>query len=99
MTALRYWVPALFLFLAVYPFLPVADTADAAAYEEHIATPVDVDLARVAELAGLPHFLAASADEVREAVEHPALVEVRTDRAENVRLHRELYERVAAALG
>ena len=83
----------------IFDFLPVAEAADAAAYEQHIATPVDVDLARIAELAGLPHVLASTPSEVQAAVERPALVEVRTDRAENVRLHRALYERVAAALG
>jgi 2-succinyl-5-enolpyruvyl-6-hydroxy-3-cyclohexene-1-carboxylate synthase len=84
---------------AIFDFLPVADAADHAAYERHIATPVDVDLARVAELAGLPHVLASTPAEVKEAAARPGLVEVRTDRSENVRLHRALYERVGAALG
>jgi len=83
----------------IFDFLPVAEAAEPAAYEEHIATPADVDLARVAELAGLPHVLASTPEEVRQAVERPALVEVRTDRADNVRQHRELYERVAVDLG
>ena len=61
----------------IFDFLPVAEHADPAAYEAHIATPSeDVDLAAL----------------------WPGLREVRTDRRQNVRLHRELVERVAAAL-
>jgi 2-succinyl-5-enolpyruvyl-6-hydroxy-3-cyclohexene-1-carboxylate synthase len=63
---------------AIFDFLPVAEHADPAAYEAHIATPSeDVDLAAL----------------------WPGLREVRTDRRQNVRLHRELVERVAAELG
>jgi hypothetical protein len=54
----------------------VAEHADPAAYEQHIATPAGVDLKAIA----------------------PEIVEVRTDRRENVRLHRELVERVAQSL-
>ncbi len=61
---------------AIFDFLPVAEHADAAAYERHIATPAGVDLADLA----------------------PEVTEVRTDRAANVRLHREVVERVAQAL-
>src|SRR2546423_6334165 len=74
----------------IFDFLPVAEAADPAAYEQHIAAPADVDLAQVAELAGLRHVLASAPDDVRESVARPALVEVRTDRADNVRQHREL---------
>ncbi len=61
----------------IFDFLPVAEHADPAAYEAHVATPSEgVDLAAL----------------------WPGLREVRTDRRQNVRLHRELVERVAAAL-
>jgi 2-succinyl-5-enolpyruvyl-6-hydroxy-3-cyclohexene-1-carboxylate synthase len=33
---------------AIFDFLPVAEHADPAAYEEHIATPADADLAAIA---------------------------------------------------
>ncbi len=62
----------------IFDFLPVAEHADPAAYEAHIATPSE------------PTGLAAL---------WPGLREVRTDRRQNVRLHRELAERVAEALG
>ena len=61
----------------IFDFLPVAEHADPAAYEAHIATPSED-----AELAAL----------------WPGLREVRTDRRQNVRLHRELVERVAQTL-
>jgi len=62
----------------IFDFLPVAEHADPAAYEAHIATPSeDVDLAAL----------------------WPGLREVRTDRRQNVRLHRELVEAVAKNLG
>jgi len=61
----------------IFDFLPVAEHADPAAYETHIATPSeDVDLAAL----------------------WPGLREVRTDRRQNVRLHRELVEAVAKSL-
>jgi 2-succinyl-5-enolpyruvyl-6-hydroxy-3-cyclohexene-1-carboxylate synthase len=82
----------------IFDFLPVAGAADAEAYERHIATPPDVDLAKLAALAEMPHTLATTADEVRVAAKQPGLVEVRTDRAENVAQHRALFARVAEQL-
>jgi 2-succinyl-5-enolpyruvyl-6-hydroxy-3-cyclohexene-1-carboxylate synthase len=61
----------------IFDFLPVAEHADPAAYEAHIATP---------------------SEEVDPAALWPGLREVRTDRRQNVRLHRELVERVAQTL-
>ena len=57
-----------------------------------------IDLAKLAALAELPHTLATSADEVRTAAKRPGLIEVRTDRAENVAQHRALFARVAEQL-
>ena len=61
----------------IFDFLPVAEHADPAAYEAHIATPSEG-----VELAAL----------------WPGIREIRTDRRQNVRLHRELVERVAQSL-
>ena len=82
----------------IFDFLPVAKHADPALYEEHVATPSGVDLAAVAALAGMEHRPAVTPTEVALAVASPGLVEVRTERADNVRLHREVVDRVAAAL-
>jgi 2-succinyl-5-enolpyruvyl-6-hydroxy-3-cyclohexene-1-carboxylate synthase len=61
----------------IFDFLPVAEHADPAAYEAHIATPSEG-----VELAAL----------------WPGIREIRTDRRQNVALHRELVERVAQSL-
>jgi 2-succinyl-5-enolpyruvyl-6-hydroxy-3-cyclohexene-1-carboxylate synthase len=61
----------------IFDFLPVAEHADPAAYEAHVATPSEG-----ADLTAL----------------WPGLRLVRTDRRQNVRLHRELVERVAERL-
>jgi len=82
----------------IFDFLPLAEHGAGATYEEHVVTPSGVDLRRVAELAGIEHRTASTPDEVRAAAAQPGLVEVRTDRAENVRLHRELYAQVAEGL-
>ncbi len=79
----------------IFDFLPVAGTADAELYERHILTPADVDLERVAALAGMPYRLAASADDVNSDA---GLIEVRTDRAQNVAEHRALFARVTQRL-
>ena len=83
----------------IFDFLPVAARADRALYEQHVATPSGVNLEAVAALAGMEHRRADTPDEVRSAVASPGLVEVRPERSVNVRLHRELEARVAAALG
>jgi 2-succinyl-5-enolpyruvyl-6-hydroxy-3-cyclohexene-1-carboxylate synthase len=82
----------------IFDFLPVASAADEELYERHIVTPAGVDIERVAALAGMRHTLAATADEVKAAAKLPGIVEMRTDRAENVRLHRALFARVAEQL-
>jgi 2-succinyl-5-enolpyruvyl-6-hydroxy-3-cyclohexene-1-carboxylate synthase len=83
----------------IFDFLPVAEHADPSFYEEHVATPSGIDLSAVAALAEMEFRSATTAAEVREAAASPGLVEVRTDRADNVRLHREVVQRVSATLG
>ncbi|MEX2252859.1 MAG: 2-succinyl-5-enolpyruvyl-6-hydroxy-3-cyclohexene-1-carboxylic-acid synthase [Thermoleophilaceae bacterium] len=83
----------------IFDFLPVAGSADAALYEEQIATPSGVDLERVAAVAEMPHKLASSGDEVAAALPGGGLIELRTDRARNVEVHREIAERAAKQLG
>jgi 2-succinyl-5-enolpyruvyl-6-hydroxy-3-cyclohexene-1-carboxylate synthase len=76
----------------------VAGAAAAELFERHIATPAAIDLAEVAALGGLRHVEASTADEVRAAAADPGLIEIRTDRHENVALHRALFARVAEQL-
>ena len=82
----------------IFDFLPLPTYADPAAYERHVATPTGIDLRQVAALAGIEHRLAATTAEVTDAARTPGLVELRTDRADSVRLHGELYGRVSRAL-
>ena len=83
----------------IFDFLPTAEHAERAAYEEHLATPTPVDLRHVAALGGLEHTVAATPDDVRAAAQRPGLIEVPTERATNVARHREVFATVAARLG
>ena len=76
----------------------VAEHADDAAYELHVATPPGVELERVAALAELRYTAAGTHAEVCAAVAEPGLVEVRTNRARNVEVHREVFASVARNL-
>ena len=83
----------------IFDFLPLADHADAEAYEDHVATPTGVSAAAIAALASLDHRLATTPAELQAAVAAgPALIELRTDRADGVRLTRELAETVGRQL-
>jgi 2-succinyl-5-enolpyruvyl-6-hydroxy-3-cyclohexene-1-carboxylate synthase len=80
----------------IFDFLPVADHADPAAYEQHIATPADVDLPALAALAAIDHRRADIPGELADAVAAgPGLIESRSDRAASVEATRTLAARVA----
>jgi 2-succinyl-5-enolpyruvyl-6-hydroxy-3-cyclohexene-1-carboxylate synthase len=78
----------------IFDFLPLAEHGAGETFEEHVITPSGIDLAKLADLAGLKHRTASTPDEVRAAAAEPGLVEIRTDRAENVRLRRDLQARI-----
>jgi 2-succinyl-5-enolpyruvyl-6-hydroxy-3-cyclohexene-1-carboxylate synthase len=78
----------------IFDFLPVATQTDA--YEEHVATPTGLDAERVAALFGLAYEPVADLAAIRETP--GALLHVRTDRAENVALHRRVWDTVSARL-
>ncbi len=86
----------------IFHFLPVAGEGDA--FEEHIATPHGLDFAQAAALYHCHHVRAETAEHLRLAVEgaltetRTTIIEVRTDREENLALHRRVAEAVAAAL-
>lgn len=83
----------------IFHFLPVASQADA--FEEHVATPHGLDFAAGARLYGARHVPVADVASLRARL-GPALrrgagvtvLELRTDRVENLALH----QRVAAAV-
>ena len=78
----------------IFHFLPVATQADA--FEEHVATPHGLDFAHAAALYGLVYERPISPADLKAAVEisiehrKSALIEVRTDREQNLALHRRI---------
>jgi len=86
----------------IFHFLPVAGESDA--FEEHVATPHGLDFSRAAALYGCAFVRADTVDALRSAVETSiagdatTIIEVRTDRAENLALHRRVAEAALASL-
>lgn len=84
----------------IFHFLPQARFPDH--FERLLATPHGLDFGRLAHGFDVEHHLVDDGDRLRELVSSPAdgprLLEVRSDRAENVRLHDELWRAAAAAL-
>jgi 2-succinyl-5-enolpyruvyl-6-hydroxy-3-cyclohexene-1-carboxylate synthase len=74
----------------IFHFLPVSGETDA--FEEHVATPHGLNFAKAAALYGLDHTPATTAAELTAALQRPGIVEVRTDRRQNLALHRALAE-------
>jgi 2-succinyl-5-enolpyruvyl-6-hydroxy-3-cyclohexene-1-carboxylate synthase len=87
----------------IFDFLPVSGESDV--FERHVATPTGLDFGRAAALYGLAHRRVGSVAELRAALDRAlpgpgaTLIEVRTDRAENVRLHARSGAAVGRALG
>lgn len=96
----------------IFDFLPVAQASMAlepephateSIYAHHVSTPTKLDFAKAAALYGLTHERTEDIEQFRDALERALLgagssiVEVRTDRAENVALHRRVWQAVAAA--
>ncbi len=82
----------------IFDFLPLAEHGAGDTFEEHVITPSGIDFAQVAALAGLEHRTASTPDEVSAAAAEPGLLEVRTERAANVRQRRDVCARVAERL-
>jgi 2-succinyl-5-enolpyruvyl-6-hydroxy-3-cyclohexene-1-carboxylate synthase len=86
----------------IFHFLPVAGQRDA--FEHHVATPHGLDFAHAAALYGCGYERPVGLPGVRSAVERSlgaagtTIVEVRTDRVENLALHRRIADAVLAEL-
>jgi 2-succinyl-5-enolpyruvyl-6-hydroxy-3-cyclohexene-1-carboxylate synthase len=80
----------------IFHFLPVATQTDA--FEEHVATPHGIDFALLAALYGLVYERPIVPADLKAAVEisiadqRATLIEVRTDRVQNLALHRRVAE-------
>ena len=82
----------------IFNFLPVE--REGADFEEHVATPHGLDFAHAAELYGCGFVRVEHLAELREALDRALgadtteIIEVRTDRAENVEAHRRVWDAV-----
>ncbi|MGI8573050.1 MAG: 2-succinyl-5-enolpyruvyl-6-hydroxy-3-cyclohexene-1-carboxylic-acid synthase [Solirubrobacteraceae bacterium] len=87
----------------IFHFLPIAGQRDV--FEEHIATPTGLDFEQVAGLFGCAYTRPTGLPELGEAIDGALrapgtkIVEIRTDREENLALHRRAAQAVAEALG
>jgi 2-succinyl-5-enolpyruvyl-6-hydroxy-3-cyclohexene-1-carboxylate synthase len=86
----------------IFHFLPVASQTDA--FEEHVATPHGLDFSIAAALYGCDYARPADAEDLRMTLERAlggsgtTIVEIRTDRHENVALHRRIADAVRSSL-
>jgi 2-succinyl-5-enolpyruvyl-6-hydroxy-3-cyclohexene-1-carboxylate synthase len=86
----------------IFHFLPVAAEADG--FEEHVATPHGLDFSHAAALYGLDYERPGTVATLRHAVEtavghhRTTIIEVRTEREQNLALHRRIAEAVARGL-
>lgn len=107
LTATRLDVPLTIVLLdngggGIFDFLPVS--GEAGHYETHVATRPGLDVAGLAQAYGLHLLPVEDIAGLRAAVEYglgsegTQIVHVRTDRAENVALHRRMWDAVGAAL-
>jgi 2-succinyl-5-enolpyruvyl-6-hydroxy-3-cyclohexene-1-carboxylate synthase len=84
----------------IFHFLPQESALDDQEFEALLGTPRGVDVAKAAALFDLPHHRLESLAELPVALAtDTGLIEVKTDRRTNVEAHRQLTERVHAALG
>jgi 2-succinyl-5-enolpyruvyl-6-hydroxy-3-cyclohexene-1-carboxylate synthase len=87
----------------IFHFLPVSELA-ADLFEQHVATPHGLDFKRAAELYGCTYERAETVESLHAAVQRSlasdstTLIEVATDRVENLALHRRLSAAVSAGL-
>ncbi len=86
----------------IFNFLPVA--SQGAPFEQHIATPTGLDFAHAAALYGCQHARVATLDELAGALANAlagsdtTIIEARTDRLANRRLHADVEAAAVAAL-
>jgi 2-succinyl-5-enolpyruvyl-6-hydroxy-3-cyclohexene-1-carboxylate synthase len=83
----------------IFEFLPQGDQMERAEFEALLGTPVDVEIARVAALHGLPHARIEDLDELTEAAAADrVLIEIPVERRRNVEVHRRIADTAVAAV-
>jgi 2-succinyl-5-enolpyruvyl-6-hydroxy-3-cyclohexene-1-carboxylate synthase len=109
LAARRFGIPATIVVLnndggGIFSFLPQAELLDDASFETLFGTPAGIDIAAAARLYGAayarPDDWPAFRRVVQRALHNPGLdiIEVTTDRARNVGLHRNVWQIVAEAI-
>jgi 2-succinyl-5-enolpyruvyl-6-hydroxy-3-cyclohexene-1-carboxylate synthase len=83
---------------AIFEFLPQAEEVERAEFEALLGTPIGIEPRRVAELHDLTYARLDQLHQLGTLAAGPVLVEVRTNRAENLALHRRLTEVATAAV-
>jgi 2-succinyl-5-enolpyruvyl-6-hydroxy-3-cyclohexene-1-carboxylate synthase len=84
----------------IFHFLPVSTQLDA--FDQHVATPHGLDFSHAAALYGCAYERPATAGELRDAIDRglasgsTTIIEVRTDRTQNLELHRRIARAAAA---
>src|SRR5205085_7031044 len=84
----------------IFNFLPVASQTDA--FEEHVATPHGLDFSHAAALYGCEYVCPSDPSALQAALDQAlrsasaTIIEVRTNRAENLTLHRRIADAVTA---
>ncbi|MEM9747701.1 MAG: 2-succinyl-5-enolpyruvyl-6-hydroxy-3-cyclohexene-1-carboxylic-acid synthase [Actinomycetota bacterium] len=84
----------------IFSFLPQRTLLEHGRYEQLFGTPLGADVVAIARAHGLETADVETRDELEErlAMPGPWVVRVRTDRDENLAVHRSLHDAVAAAL-
>ena len=87
----------------IFSFLPQAAALESAGFEQLFGTPHGVDLMAIAEAHGVDARRVDDPRDLGPAIESSSggvsMIIVRTDRAENVKIHQQLNDAVARALG
>lgn len=85
---------------AIFEFLPQAELVDRDEFEPLFATPIRLEIERIAELYGLAYRRVEDLSELAEAArDTKAIIEVPIERTKNVDVHRRLAEAAVEALG
>ena len=84
----------------IFSFLPQATSMDSSKFEKVFGTPHNSDLMLLAKAHGLKTTLVTTLEQLLEAmtIEGPQVIQISTDRGENVRVHERINQMVSVAI-
>jgi 2-succinyl-5-enolpyruvyl-6-hydroxy-3-cyclohexene-1-carboxylate synthase len=84
----------------IFSFLPQATSMDSSKFEKVFGTPHDTDLLLLAKAHGLKTILITTLEQLLETmmVNGPQVIQISTDRSENVRVHERINQMVSVAI-